>query len=206
MLKITKLVDNGSFKKCNDHYIARSKSLGHCTILVAIISVANLECSNLKCPFGAHLEKSFDSDRGSGNKQVCITDEGVLHGPAIYWYENGIKRKQTNYKQGKTDGILEEWYSNGKKSIEMNFESGKPTGKRIQWHPNGRKLVEGYYEDGVPKWSNPKKDYKEPFFYCWDESGKIVYCPWIYHKETGKLNELGNWGRETGDGANKLTN
>ena len=75
-------------------------------------------------------------------------------------YENGYKRRKTNYKEGKRDGLSTNWYKNGQKSSEESFKNeklmtaivGKPKGEKCTATNikggNGVK-VDAYYEDGT---------------------------------------------------------
>ena len=43
----------------------------------------------------------------------------------IEWYENGAKKYEGNYKNGKLDGVAEGWFENGDKNYKEYYESGK---------------------------------------------------------------------------------
>ena len=40
------------------------------------------------------------------------------------------------------------WYDNGQKKSEVNFRNGKPNGFSISWYDNGQKREEGYNQNG----------------------------------------------------------
>ena len=67
---------------------------------------------------------------------------------SISLYENGQKKKENTYKNGKSNGKWTEWYENGQKSIEGTYKEGKYDGKWTQWYENGQKSIEGTYKDG----------------------------------------------------------
>ena len=63
-------------------------------------------------------------------------------------YENGQKKAEANFKDGKRDGLELQWYENGQKQFEANFKDGKPDGLNLGWHENGQKIREENYKDG----------------------------------------------------------
>ena len=68
-------------------------------------------------------------------------------GKATYYYENGQKRREEYYKDGKFHGLWTEWHKNGQKSREENWKDGK-IGLMVGWHENGQKESEWNYKDG----------------------------------------------------------
>ena len=66
----------------------------------------------------------------------------------VSWYDNGQKKEEETYKDGKEDGKWTQWYGNGQKSIERTYKNGEVDGEWTQWHGNGQKSVEGTYKDG----------------------------------------------------------
>ena len=62
-------------------------------------------------------------------------------------YENGQKKAEVNFKDGKRDGLELQWYENGQKQFEANFKDGKPDGLNLGWHENGQKKAEGNWKD-----------------------------------------------------------
>jgi uncharacterized protein len=53
------------------------------------------------------------------------------------YYYTGIKREETNYKNGKVNGKHISWYQNGQKFMETNYKNDKMHGKRTIWFGNG---------------------------------------------------------------------
>ena len=41
------------------------------------------------------------------------------------WYENGQKKQEMTFKDGKKEGLRIEWYENGQKKNEITFKDGK---------------------------------------------------------------------------------
>ena len=65
-----------------------------------------------------------------------------------YYSTNGQKKSETNYKDGKQNGLSTSWYENGKKEYEENYEDGKQNGLFTNWYENGQKKNETNYLDG----------------------------------------------------------
>ena len=68
-------------------------------------------------------------------------------GSFTQWYENGQKKYEGNYEDGKKDGSFTQWYENGQKSREVRFD-GKEDGLTTEWYENGKKRSEVNYKDG----------------------------------------------------------
>ena len=69
-------------------------------------------------------------------------------GRAESFYENGQKKREWNYKDGKRDGLRTRWYKNGQKKREINYKDGKPDGLWTYWYENGQKIIVENYKDG----------------------------------------------------------
>ena len=63
------------------------------------------------------------------------------------WYENGQKRDELTYKDGKFDGLYTNWYENGQKRFELTYKDGIHNGLLTWWYDNGQKESEGIYKD-----------------------------------------------------------
>jgi hypothetical protein len=72
---------------------------------------------------------------------------------------NGVEVREINYKNGNVDGLWTTWYENGQKRSEHNYKDGKKW-TAVHWKPNGEKcpktnIVEGngglawYDKEGV---------------------------------------------------------
>ena len=69
-------------------------------------------------------------------------------GKYMDWYDNGNKRREGEYKNGKQEGKWIEWYEDGNKKSEEEFKNGEREGKRIMWYTNGNEWYEEEYKDG----------------------------------------------------------
>ena len=72
-------------------------------------------------------------------------------GKAESFYENGQKKGEVNFKDGKEDGLWTFWYENGQKKWEWNYKDGK-LWTAIGWKPNGEKCPESNIKDWNGVW------------------------------------------------------
>jgi len=94
----------------------------------------------------------------ASNSRVAIKE-----GFWIYYYENGNKYLEENFKNGICEGLWIEWYENGNKMSEGNYENGKEEEHLILWYENGIKCSEGNY----------KNNKKEGFWINWYKNGQL---------------------------------
>ena len=73
---------------------------------------------------------------------------GKEDGIDTVWYENGNKKEEGIWKNGKQDVLQTRWYENGQKKNEANIKDGKLDGLWSEWYKNGQKKVETDYKDG----------------------------------------------------------
>ena len=71
------------------------------------------------------------------------------HGPASYWFSNGQKRMDVEYRYGQLDGNSTWWYNNGQRAAEGAFVSGKAANNWTWWHANGQKSAAGQFVEGA---------------------------------------------------------
>jgi antitoxin component YwqK of YwqJK toxin-antitoxin module len=72
---------------------------------------------------------------------VCRTN-----GPCQTWFEDGKKRMETTFKDGKENGKRREWLENGKISQENNYEMGALLGAQIEYYSNDTIKVKQEYD------------------------------------------------------------
>jgi hypothetical protein len=70
-------------------------------------------------------------------------------GKSFEFHDNGQKKSEDNFKDGKPHGIVFSWYENGQKQSEVNLKDGKPDGLSVGWHENGQNFSEINYKDGT---------------------------------------------------------
>ena len=124
---------------------------------------------------------------------------------SLSWYENGLKKYERTYKDGKEDRLHTEWYENGQKKEEGTYKDGKEDGLWTEWYEDGQKKEERTWKDGKEdglwkRWyENGKKELEENYkngkedglFIYWYENGqKEEETTW----KDGKLDGLStNW-------------
>jgi len=64
------------------------------------------------------------------------------------WHDNGAKRMEGRFVEGKPDGVHPRWDEAGQKVSEETYRAGKLHGQRRLWDPDGNLLRETHYEDG----------------------------------------------------------
>jgi antitoxin component YwqK of YwqJK toxin-antitoxin module len=85
----------------------------------------------------------------NGHKKLEGTyKDGRRVGLWTEWYENGQKQYEINYKDGQQNGLYKWWYENGQKKGEINYKDGQQNGLDTLWHENGRKKSEQNYKNG----------------------------------------------------------
>jgi len=94
--------------------------------------------------------------------------ETSFTGRAVEFYENGQRKRESNYKDGKPHGLLTHWHANGQKEWEANNKNGKKDGLTIHWDENGQKKWEGNWKDG-------KRDGLQVFYMDDGRVGRTTY-------------------------------
>lgn len=88
----------------------------------------------------------------NGKKKCEINyRNGKLHGKWMYLFRNGQKEWEVNYKNGKLHGKLTWWYKNGNKKWEENYKNGELHGKQIEWDEARQIILEENWENGKLK-------------------------------------------------------
>ena len=94
-------------------------------------------------PFTGKYEEYY-STNGQKKSETNYVD-GRQNGLFTSWYENGKKEYEENYQDGKQNGLFSSWYENGQKMSETNYIEGKINGITIEWDENGQKKDETHY-------------------------------------------------------------
>lgn len=86
--------------------------------------------------------------------------EKLAHGHSIWWYSNGQKQSEGNFRLGVPNGNFTWWHTNGQKQATGEYVDGKQSGRWVWWHTNGQRQVQGQYTSGqqVGNWSSWKSD------------------------------------------------
>ena len=64
------------------------------------------------------------------------------------WYSNGQPEEEKEYQVGIQNGIHKQWYQNGQQKYERTYKEGIHDGKWTEWYENGQSMVEGSFLDG----------------------------------------------------------
>ena len=94
-------------------------------------------------------------------REVNITDTEIREGIAYVkgeteaftgiiklYYENGNLESESNFKDGKQEGLSKLYYENGDLESEGNFKDGKGEGLAKEYYENGYLMAQYYYKDG----------------------------------------------------------
>lgn len=73
---------------------------------------------------------------------------GRPDGLRVEYYENGQKKEEGNIIDGKMEGLWVEWYRNGQKKSECHWKDGKKDGLSVWWYENGKKKFKGNFKEG----------------------------------------------------------
>jgi len=93
-----------------------------------------------------------------------VKSDTPFTGKYITYFKNGQKKTESNFTDGKENGLVTWWYENGQKDFEENYKFGKKTGTRTEWYENGRKQSEQKF----------KYDKRDGLKITWDKDGNIT--------------------------------
>ena len=92
------------------------------------------------------LDEEFFNN-GSKKGEIPWQD-GKENGPVVYYYADGRKSYEANYKEGRKNGYATVWYQNGQKQWQTVFRAGLTHGVWREWYADGKKKFEANYSDG----------------------------------------------------------
>ena len=90
------------------------------------------------------------------NEEELERREGIMYlkgsdapytGKVYGLYPNGHKEYETDFWNGKKDGIDTAWYENGNKKEEAIWKNGKQDDLQTRWYENGQKKGEATFKD-----------------------------------------------------------
>ena len=76
---------------------------------------------------------------------LMYSESGLFNGVAFDIYSDGQLKEESNWTEGKLEGLHRAWYENGQLEKETNWKSGKEEGLHKFWCANGYIRYEGYY-------------------------------------------------------------
>ena len=91
------------------------------------------ETINTVCTEGIHYFKTKEAALSWFYNQ----EDKIPDGKWIRWHENGQKKSEGTFKDGKSDGKFMGWHNNGQKHYEGTFKNGQYGGEWIYWRSNG---------------------------------------------------------------------
>ncbi len=73
---------------------------------------------------------------------------GIIHGLAKRWHENGKIELEENFAEGVSDGLRTRWHLNGQKRSTTMIVKGVLEGPYTEWHDNGQLALQMHLEEG----------------------------------------------------------
>ena len=124
-------------------------SLGSCSWEEESTSMSAKEEEIPGSKFG-NEKKSGLQDKALVSKNKIIDRGGVdfFNGTRTEWYEDGEKQEQSEYLEGKKNGVFKRWYPNGQIEREGTMVDDRWSGDYWEWYENGQLRVSGKYLDG----------------------------------------------------------
>jgi len=96
------------------------------------------------------FEREVDAVVSRNGVTYAINEDNPYTGKLIiYWDKNGQKQTESNYKDGKKNGLVTHFHENGQKRFEGNYKDGDRNGLSTVWYVSGKKEYEDNYKDGV---------------------------------------------------------
>lgn len=92
-------------------------------------------------------EESGDLTARDGLTYVKGEDKPFT-GKRVKFHENGRKKLEVEYLDGKKHGKFTMWHDDGQKWVEGEYRNGKKDGKFTIWRKNGEKFGEAIYKNG----------------------------------------------------------
>jgi TonB family protein len=81
-------------------------------------------------------------------QQECEYKNNLLHGLFQEWYEDGQIKTQENLSEGLPDGPMKEWRKDGKLELDVQYSKGKKHGYFISYYENGQMARKELYDNG----------------------------------------------------------
>jgi antitoxin component YwqK of YwqJK toxin-antitoxin module len=147
--------------------LARTAATAFLALALAFASGAASD--ELDCPRGTDPRGAAPPE---GLKQWCEREDGTQHGPSVFFYPEGGRRAEAQFRDGALDGRYREWHPNGQLALEGSYDRdlrdggftlydeaghkrsyeeyrrGVQHGKAQVWWPNGRLMLDAAYVDG----------------------------------------------------------
>lgn len=90
-----------------------------------------------------------ESIMSSGVKEVAYYKDGVLHGPRREYYTSGVIRLESNYVDGKLQGLYELFWETGLIKMHCFFSQDKLHGFAENYNNEGKLILRKNYIHGI---------------------------------------------------------
>lgn len=94
-----------------------------------------------------HRDGTWEGWLSDGGRGKGTYTNGKVEGKWTYWYANGNKKTEGEFKNDRKEGLWKEWYEDGG-SAEGTFLNGKAEGTWTFGDANGKKISQGMLKDG----------------------------------------------------------
>ena len=89
--------------------------------------------------------------------------QGRPDGTWLTWHTNGQLAASITYREGETEGVGMRWYANGQQESRLPFRHGQAHGRWQQWYASGQLKAEMEMSNGTPT-----------IIRRWDEQGRLT--------------------------------
>ena len=96
---------------------------------------------------GCEKDVTYLQDRG-GVKYEKNTEEPFT-GKYVKYYQDGKKKLEEHYKDGKKDGLWTSWKTDGAKDFQLHFKDGKKDGLWTRWDKDEKISETRTYNNGA---------------------------------------------------------
>jgi antitoxin component YwqK of YwqJK toxin-antitoxin module len=114
--------------------------------------------------FNSALFNGVISETKAGVKSELTVKEGVVEGPATYYYASGKLMETGMFTKGQKDQKWTRYHENGTLSAIAFYQAGKKTGTWLVYDEKGTQRFEMSYNDG----------HKTGLWKSWDEQGTLL--------------------------------
>ena len=100
--------------------------------------------------FGHSEERVVDYLQDRNGVRYEVNADKPFTGKYVTYYDDGQKKSEANYKDGKAYGLITTWHNNGQKDTELTltFKDGKEHALVTAWRENGQKKLEIIFKNG----------------------------------------------------------
>jgi len=95
----------------------------------------------IECPKGSKTVEKRD-------EAYCASVDSKKQGPWLFWYSDGKKKAESNWRDGKRQGFRRTWSPGGQMREEEQFANDELSGASRKWSDAGVMVEELRYENG----------------------------------------------------------